>query len=123
MIDPTMNVRIATILLLLLTLACPCFAWSTKEHILLTRCAAREIIADPAAPNDLKQFLRAAQPELGTLANEQEFLLHKRTGQVPRGVDGLAFWATMPDMVADAAAAKDRPVAPLRRTRRPTSLP
>lgn len=107
-----MNVRIPTILLLVLVLACPCFAWSTKEHILLTRCAVREIMADASAPADLKQFLRIAQPELGTLADEQEFLLHKRIGQVPRGVDGLAFWATMPDMVADAAAAKDKPVAP-----------
>lgn len=99
-------------ILLVLVLAAPCFAWSTKEHILLTRCAVREIMNDPAAPKELKQFLAEAQPAVGSIADEQEFLLHKRIGQVPRGVDGLAFWATVPDMVADAAAAKDKAVAP-----------
>jgi hypothetical protein len=109
-----MNLRIASAVALLLLLAAPCFAWSTKEHIMLTRCAARAIVADPAAPKELKQFLADAQPSLGTVADEQEFLLHKRVGPVPRGVDGLAFWATMPDMVADSAAGKERPVAPFR---------
>ena len=101
-----MKARTVTSLLFLLILAAPCFAWSTKEHILLTRCAVREILADPEAPKDLKQLLTEAQPNLGTTADEQDFLLHKRIGPVPRGADGLAFWATMPDMVADTAATK-----------------
>lgn len=79
---------------------------------MLTRVAIRETLANPAAPKELKTFLTQAQPSLGTMADEREFLLHKRVGQLPRGTDGLAFWATMPDMVADSAAGKQALVAP-----------
>lgn len=79
---------------------------------MLTRCAVRDLLADPATPADMKQWLKDTQPQLGTVEDERQFLLHTKVGIYPHGVDGLAFWAVYPDLVAGAAADKDRKVAP-----------
>ena len=75
-------------------------AWSSKEHVLLTRIAAARLIADPATPAGMKDWLRAAAPNLPGMDGEREFLLHARVGVFPRGVDGIPFWATVPDLNA-----------------------
>src|SRR2546423_6895671 len=87
-------------LVLCVSLAANCFGWSTKEHIQLTRIAAEQLILDPETPAAMKEWLKsgiAGGPQ--TLDEEKEYLLHKHVGQLPRGVDGLAFWSVMPDMV------------------------
>jgi hypothetical protein len=75
-------------------------AWSSKEHILLTRIAAARLVADPATPAGMKDWLRAAAPNLPGMDGERDYLLHARVGVFPRGVDGIPFWATIPDLNA-----------------------
>jgi hypothetical protein len=104
--------RVLSLILLVVCCSAPAFAWSTKEHILIARCAARELLDNPDTPADMKAWLREAQPSPGTLEDEHRYLLNTHVGQYPRGVDGLAFWATWPDVVADSAAGKEKKVAP-----------
>lgn len=77
------------------------WGWSIKEHVLLTRLAAARLIADPATPPEMKAWLqRGIGGPVPTMADEKEFYLHKRVGVFPRGVDGLPYWATYPDLAA-----------------------
>ena len=87
-------------------------AWSAKEHIMITRVAVRDLLADPGTPEGMKKWLSDAQPALGDAAFERDFLLHTHIGIYPRGVDGIAFWAVMPDLMADSAAGRKDKVAP-----------
>ena len=86
------------------------FGWSNKEHIQLTRIAAARLIADPSTPAEMKQWLRQAAGELPDMAGEKQYFLTARVGMYPRGADGLAWWATVPDLVAGMD--RDRPVTP-----------
>lgn len=81
-------------------LAATAQAWSNKEHMLLTRLAAMRLLADPATPPAMKQWLREAVVREPTLAGERAFFLKHRVGLLPNGAAGLAFWATYPDMMA-----------------------
>ena len=86
-------------------------AWSTKEHILLTRLAAIRLVADPATPADMKGWLRESFPGLGQdVASQRDYLLTARLGPFPRGADGTAFWAVVPDLEAliDTGTPADR---------------
>src|SRR5687767_9006495 len=101
--------RFLSCLLLIAALAGSAFAWSNKEHIQLTRIAAHQLLSDPDTPAAMKEWLRkgiAGGPQ--NLEEEKEFLLHKRVGITPRGVDGLPFWAVMPDLAA--MIERERPV-------------
>ena len=81
--------------------ASPAHAWSTKEHILLTRVAAIQLLADPQTPAEMKAWLREALPGLGPdVASQRDYLLHARVGPYPRDVDGTAFWVVVPDLNA-----------------------
>jgi hypothetical protein len=98
-------------LLAVFALAADSFAWSHKEHIQLTRIAAQQLIIDPDTPPAMKDWLRkgiAGGPQ--SLEEEKEYLLHKHVGLVPRGVDGLPYWATMPDVMG--MIERDRVVQP-----------
>ena len=87
------------------------WGWSLKEHVLLTRMAAARLIADPATPPEMKAWLeRGIGGKVPTLEEEKQFYLHKRIGVFPRGVDGLPFWATYPDL--NAMAGGERKVEP-----------
>jgi len=86
--------------IVLLLVASRADAWSSKEHVLLTRIAAARLVADPATPAGMKDWLRAAVANLPTMEGEREYLLHARVGVFPRGVDGIPFWATVPDLNA-----------------------
>jgi hypothetical protein len=96
--------------LMLVTCAAPACAWSSKEHVLLTRLAAMGLLADPRTPEPMKQWLRDALGEQRTIEQEKELFLHGRVGIVPRGVDGLAYWSVMPDLIADLE--RDRKLEP-----------
>ena len=80
--------------------AVPCFAWSTKEHLLLTRLAAEGLISDPNTPEAMKHWLRKAAPDLRTMDAEKRFFLEARIGIYPRSADGLSLWAIVPDLNA-----------------------
>jgi hypothetical protein len=84
--------------MLLLTPTAP--AWSNKEHIQLTRLAAQKLIADPDTPQAMKQWLTDNTPGLTDLAGEREYFMRARVGMFPRVPDGIAYWSTIPDMVA-----------------------
>jgi hypothetical protein len=91
--------RRSLIVAFLLFLTPPAFAWSTKEHVQLTRIAAHRLIADPSTPPAMKKWLEQNTPGSGDMAGEREYLLHARIGVIPRGVDGLTYWAVMPDLM------------------------
>ena len=86
--------------LLVLALCSNASAWSTKEHILLTRLAASRLLASPDTPAEMKDWLRAAAPNLPDMDGAREFLFRARTGVFPRGVDGIPFWSVVPDLDA-----------------------
>jgi hypothetical protein len=92
--------RIVPFILLSVLGALPARGWSNKEHIQLTRIAAAGLVADAKTPAAMKQWLREACPELLNEAQEREYWLKKRVGLVPRGVDGIPYWAVVPDMAA-----------------------
>lgn len=76
-------------------------AWSTKEHVLLTRLAAIRLLARADTPPEMKAWLREALPGIGPdVASQRDFLMHARLGPFPRGVDGLTFWVIVPDLQA-----------------------
>lgn len=77
----------------------PVFGWSTKEHVQLARIAAEELIAEPATPEGMKAWLRSAVPQPMTMEQEREYLLHAHQGIFPRGVDGIPYFATVPDLL------------------------
>ena len=98
-------------LLVCLAYAPPALGWSTKEHILLTRLAAIRLLADPGTPAEMKNWLRAAMPELGPdVASQREYVLQARVGPFPRAADGVAFWVVVPDLQAliDSGSSPER---------------
>lgn len=84
-------------------------AWSNKEHIELTRIAAQRLLADPGTPAGMKTWLKLACPDALDPEKERDYFLKQRVGLVPRGVDGVAYWATVPDMMA---ALSDKKIEP-----------
>ena len=66
----------------------------------MTRLAASRLLASPDTPAAMKDWLRAAVPGLPDLAGERAFVLRARLGVFPRGVDGIPFWSTVPDLNA-----------------------
>jgi hypothetical protein len=94
---------------LLLLTAAPASAWSNKEHIQLARIAATRLIADPATPEPMRQWLKAAVPNAPDMNGERDYFLYKRIGIVARDVEGIPFWATMPDMEALTDQSKVEP--------------
>lgn len=77
----------------------------------MTRLAAVRLLRDPQTPAEMKVWLGDA---LGGAPRELEpykdYLLHARVGPFPRGADGLAFWAVVPDLNAlmDSGTPLDR---------------
>ena len=93
-------IRAFSFLLPILLVVGNLLGWSNKEHIQLTRIAAQQLILDPDTPPAMKDWLKkgiAGGPQM--LEEEKEYLLHKHVGLWPRGVDGLPFWAVMPDLI------------------------
>ena len=88
----------------------PAPAWSNKEHIQLTRIAAERLIADQKTPEPMRAWLKAAVPGRLDMDGEREYFLRKRIGIVPRDVEGIPYWATMPDMAT--MTDRDRKVEP-----------
>lgn len=84
--------------LLVLLLAAPAGAWSFKEHMLFTRLAAQRILADEEAPQGLKDFLREAIPDVGTIDDARAMTVDTWIGPKADGVEGLLYWSIYPDM-------------------------
>ena len=104
---------VRTVSVLLLSMASVASAWSTKEHMQLTRIAVEELLADPTTPPEMKAWLQHNTPGLMDMAGEKDYLLHKRIGVYPRGGDGIVFWAIMPDMeAAEGGIGREKKVEP-----------
>ena len=104
-------IRFLSWLLLLVLPAGNAFAWSNKEHIQLTRIAAERLIINPDTPPAMKEWLaRGIGGGPKNLEEEKEYLLRNRVGIAPRGVDGLPFWAVMPD--AMGMIDREKPIEP-----------
>ncbi len=103
--------RILFSLCLILFITSTATAWSTKEHIQLTRIAAERLMDDPSAPAEMREWLRAALPERFDMEAERQWFMNQRQGIIPRGVDGIAYWCVIPDMNAlmDLREAKIEP--------------
>lgn len=78
-------------------------AWGNKEHIQFTRLAAMRIVNDPAAPEDLKSWLKANTELLPSMEAEREFFLTASFGKDvdPAKVSGLLWWSVVPDIKAN----------------------
>jgi len=78
------------------------FGWAHQGHILITRLAALEIINDPAAPQGLKDFLKANMPhtldQCQALAEKEKVGMHPEEQAELYG-QGLDKWCTMPDQI------------------------
>ena len=84
----------------ILAVAHTVLAWSNKEHIQLTRLAIERLVADPSTPPAMAAWLKSAGGSLLNADGERDYFLHQRVGLIPRAVDGIPYWATMPDMAA-----------------------
>jgi hypothetical protein len=87
-------------------------AWSNKEHMQLARIAACRLIADPATPPAMKQWLlKGLNDKPWDLAAEKQWFMTERVGLIVKTSDPLPYWATMPDMMvmADAEYKKVEP--------------
>jgi hypothetical protein len=87
-------------------------AWGTKEHLQLTRLAAERLIADPSTPADMKAWLKDAAPGLMDMEGEKNWFMNQRIGIVPRGADGIIFWAVMPDVTIFLEGREEKKAAP-----------
>ncbi|MFT3786556.1 MAG: hypothetical protein QM770_10365 [Tepidisphaeraceae bacterium] len=87
-------------------------AWSSKEHIQLTRIAIERLLNDPTTPASMKEWLRAT-PTLGSMDAEKQYLLDTPVGRAPDpkalNLAGLTWWCVVPDIEAER---KDGPKIP-----------
>lgn len=103
---------IAPALLILTLAATPLWAWGGKEHVQITRIAARMLVDDPQSPPEMKAWLRSIIPDLLDHPAERQFLLNARVGtDVHNSGGGLLAWVMIPDdrAVADPRQNKRRP--------------
>jgi hypothetical protein len=84
-------------LLAIVTLQRPASAWSSKEHIQLTRIAAERLIADLSTPPAMKQWLQQQVQGLTDMDGEKDYLLHKHIGAAPTEFQGILKYSTRPD--------------------------
>ena len=88
------------VVLAILVLSQGCFAWSPKEYATLTRLASLDLLKDPATPPAMRFWLEEA---LGSPWDElrlQQAYLNDRVGPLGAGLNGLAHWSVVPDLIA-----------------------
>jgi len=77
------------------------WAWGGKEHIQLTRLAIERIVADPKAPQGLKDWLKENTPDLMTFEQERVWFMTAHIGGNQRDdLKGFSYWAIQPDVRA-----------------------
>jgi len=92
-----MRIVVLVIALCIAALTPAASAWSSKEHIQLTRIAVERLIADPSTPPAMKQWLQQQVQGLTDMDGEKEYLLHKHIGAAPTEFKGILGYATRPD--------------------------
>ena len=94
---PRRSLLTFALLALAIRAATPAHAWSHQGHILLTRLAALRIIDDPAAPQGLRDFLKANMPH--TKEDCHQLATTEFTGADPKNLTGFDAAATLPDRI------------------------
>lgn len=100
MVTPMPKRLIALMIVLLMSLTSIASAWSTKEHILLTRLAVMRLLAEEQTPPAMKDWLRRITPGPLDEPSLHQWYMDSRQGVFPRGEDGAPFWAVVPDLKA-----------------------
>jgi len=94
-----------TVLVVLISLVLLCDsnarAWSGKEHIQLTRIAFERLLADPAAPQSLKDWIKQISPHLYDMKQEEAFYKTAHIGNTDgKDLTGIEYWVVAPDIHA-----------------------
>jgi len=99
------------VVMLLLSTPMSAGAWSAKEHIMLTRIAARELIADPETPPEMKQWLSPAIADVPDMTAEENYFMTRKVGKNPEGFTGVLKHSYQPDVhqMNDAGNSKVAP--------------
>lgn len=97
-------------LFLILLFPTSVFAWSHKEHVLVTRLAVQRLQADPETPEAMKDWLRKAAPTAGDLKSARKLLTEEHLGARPEGLEKLDYWVVFPDIARSVDG--DAPVWP-----------
>lgn len=83
----------------MMVLCCrPALGWSAKEHMMLSRLAARNLINDPATPQGMKDFLSHCLKGIPDLAAEEKHFMTAKVGKDPRGFEGIEKYSYQPDI-------------------------
>ena len=102
--SPHRTLLAATLALATLSAATPAHAWSHQGHILITRLAALRIIQDPAAPQPLRDFLKANMPF--SMDDCRRLAAEEVIGADPQNLAGFDAAATLPDRIQMTPAGK-----------------
>ena len=89
--------RVGVAILLSCIFVSQSFGWSANEHIQITRIAAMNLMADPATPQPLKDWLKKQYPQALNMEGEKDYFLHTHIGTTPKGYTGLSWQAIEPD--------------------------
>lgn len=65
--------------------------------MLLTRLAILRLLNDSKTPADMKTWLQTLQPDLGTMATQQQFFMSARIGAGAGDAKGISWWVVQPD--------------------------
>ena len=95
----------STVLVALISLVLLCDssarAWSGKEHIQLTRIAFERLLADPATPQSLKDWIKQISPHLYDMKQEEAFYKTAHIGNTDgKDLTGIEYWVVAPDIHA-----------------------
>ncbi len=97
-------IRIHTLVVSLVLVACICSpsrAWSSKEHIQLTRLAMARILADPGTPQSLKDWIKKVMPRVLDATQEQAYFVSAKVGNTDgKELSGIEYWVVAPDLHA-----------------------
>ncbi len=101
-ITPRVKNLIAVLsLFLVLAVVSPASAWSGKEHIQFTRIAMERILADPTAPQSLKDWIKQVLQNPKTMKEEETFFMASKVGNTDgKEFGGIEYWIVAPDVHA-----------------------
>lgn len=107
------KLRFCLILTIMTLGACSTFAWTPKEYALLTRQAALDLIADPLTPSSMRLWLTAGLSQsLEDAGKTEDFFLREHVGPFAAGLQGIAYWSAVPDLIAATDAGRNEIVEP-----------
>ena len=93
--------KIILTLCLVFAVASPAVAWSGKEHIQFTRIAMERILADPTAPQSLKDWIKQVLPNPKDMKQEEEWFMTAKVGNTDgKDLGGIEYWIVAPDIHA-----------------------